>query len=372
MSLRVTAYGSTYSLIFNKIDEDRRIVCNLDGAETLPFCYIEYPLKVDKSFDPAEYKIVLLGNSKLVENDIYQVYDKISERRIGWCFPIQALNSAEHSYADNEHFLRYAYVAALKLLGDLPENVFTITPNIEDTSSITFPHFFPECVAVLVVSLKSLESADDFKIFDWLPSLFVHGYVPLSMRDPSFLLWSGRKPQKVRMNIRPMSMFFRNLLFIRTLFSDLLAFESNPLLRFFYLYQIVELLLEQVFKKEQGILVNNLISSCNDTEKTKDILDKISQYSSEKRRLNLLMRSYIRCTPNQAELQTACKTFLSANDKEHAEDVSASLYKVRNILFHQYRDVSDEELIDDIVSELVPFLEHLLYEFNGEPIHTVE
>jgi hypothetical protein len=366
MALGVTANGATHSLIFQKLDRDRGcIVCNVDGAEGASVD-LAYPLKVDDSYATSQFEIFLLANNRLIENDIYQVYDKSRNCRIGWCVPIQALASIEHSHVDNEHFLKYAYVATLKLISECPENIFKFKPDIDGSTTITLADFFPDCVAVLIVSLQQLPNGEPFHICDWVPALSVHGYVPLSPRDPTNLSWSGSKPEDVRMNLHPVSPLFRGFPFINTVFSDLVAFEANPFLRFFYMYQVVELVIEEIFKKEQRALLEKLTTTLDDTIKTKEVLEDAREIASEKRRLKILVNNYVGTLPDCINLRTLCNNFLQGNSKDQGEDVCDSLYRVRNILFHQYRDVKNADILENIVSELLPFMAYMLYEFTGE------
>jgi hypothetical protein len=324
-----------------------------------------YPLSTDSSFDPAQFDLTLIVKKALAENDIYQVYDREAESRIGWCFPLQALNSTEHSYADNEHFLPYAYVAALKILRECPANILTRCPNINDKEEFSFNDFFPEDVAALVISRAALKPNVHFDISDWIPSLFIYGYVPLGSRDTTSLVSFGNKPADVRMTIRSVSSHLRNLPFISAVFSDIVAFEKDSLFNFFYSYQLIELLLAQIFKAEQQVIVDNLIVVRNDVEKTKGFLQKYSDCTSEKQRLKLLLNNYLDSAPDQASLRDVCNNFLAANNKSPCDNVASSLYSVRNILFHQYRDVKQLSFLDSIVSEFAPFMVKLLQEFTG-------
>ena len=78
---------------------------------------VEYELDIYPDYENVDYSVHLFHNDYLnAENDIFQLYDYSSNTRIGWIFPIQALLSQDHNYAENEHFLKYAYVSFKKIV----------------------------------------------------------------------------------------------------------------------------------------------------------------------------------------------------------------------------------------------------------------
>lgn len=364
MSLRVTVFGTLFDLVLDRVDEtDQRIVCSIPGSP-IEFVDISYPLAVEDTFDPDNFRIYPLVNKSLVENDIFQVYDTTRNQRMGWCLPLEALNSTEHSYANNEHFLRYAYVAALKLLNTSFENAITLNPTVESAHTLSFSEFFPDSTALLVISLDTLVNPDGFNIDDWIPALYLYGYVPLKTRNPEYLCLTGKVEKNCRLNLQPISNHLPRQSFVESVFADLLAFERNPLLRFFYLYQVVELLLEEVFRCEQSLLVDRLLDTSGDALKTKEILETVSDISREKERLKLLTTKYLKRAPSCERLKHACDSFLAACGKETPEHPMYSFYKVRNILFHQYRDVRGDLPLEEVVFETTPFLVNILQEFT--------
>ena len=369
MSLCVNANGVNSPLATPQFIKERNcIICKVeDNSQDESFAEINYPLKILEDYNPANFEIFLLAKKDLLENDIYQVYDKGRDKRIGWCFPIQALNSTDHDYAENEHFLRYAYIASYKLICSCPENVFNYSPNL-DSNYLSFTDFFSESTAVLLISLETLDQSCEFNINEWIPSLFLNGYVKLGSRDPKSLVWSGSRPTQNRLNLHSVTHIVEGLSFVQNVFSDLLAYESNDLFNFFYLYQIIELLLEQVFKIEQRKIIAELSVVGEDTVRIKEILEKIQQYTSEKKRLHLLVETYTH-TPselNSNDLLDACNKFHLTPDKDINTNVCDSLYKVRNMLFHQYRNVQKIDTLEIINLELTPFIVKLLFNFNNE------
>lgn len=64
-----------------------------------------YPvLGLDTEYNPENFKLVILYNRRddCTENSIYQVL--VKRQRIGWIFPVQALLSKNHDFAENAFF----------------------------------------------------------------------------------------------------------------------------------------------------------------------------------------------------------------------------------------------------------------------------
>jgi hypothetical protein len=205
--------------------------------------------------------------------------------------------------------------------------------------NLSFLDFFPDTTAVLVISLEKIDDPNGFVLNDWTPSFFQYGYIPVLSQPDRDVVFSGIQPEGVKLQITPVSKEVQNRVFVDNVFTSLLPYESNSLLLFFYQYQIIELLLGQVFEAEQKSLVEKLISYASDSVKTKEVLDEINKISSEKKRLSLLFENYMNDTFEKSQLVAACNSFLNSHNRETSTNLHESLYKVRNVLFHQYRDV---------------------------------
>jgi hypothetical protein len=104
--------------------------------------YIDYVLTPHTDYELEDYSLFILKSFELNrENDIFQVYEKVADLRIGWIFPIQALVSNKHGCAENEHFLKYAYVAFYKLLLN-QEDYSHFTPSIEQIENYKLTDFY--------------------------------------------------------------------------------------------------------------------------------------------------------------------------------------------------------------------------------------
>ncbi|HCD1870870.1 TPA: hypothetical protein NBI88_005132, partial [Enterobacter bugandensis] len=78
------------------------------------------------------YNIFLYSKKDADEKEIAQVeiVTNRSKQRLGWLFPVLALISGEHDYADNEFFIKQAYEAYTHLKGqELDESIYIFVLN---------------------------------------------------------------------------------------------------------------------------------------------------------------------------------------------------------------------------------------------------
>ena len=320
---------------------------NID-REVLYF-QVDFLLEYDNSYNPDDFQISFLAKKDVLENDIYQVYDRGLDRRIGWIFPVVALDSTEHEYAVNEHFIKYANVVKAKIFIDAGDDVFTPVPELFGKDNFSFCDFFHDSTVILIISKVTL-GGTEFNIRDWLPSLSISGYCPLTRIDPKGLMPLGSKPADNRLYIKKIATELQGHSFINLVYSELIPFEKHPLLFFFYFYQIIEIMLTLVFQVEQSLLFAELRQPVADGDvvKTKDVMEKVGRVNSEKYRFKQLTEIYSTCHIGNDELKDACNELLMSVNKDAGNSLSEAIYKVRNFLFHQYHSTSgtvENELI---------------------------
>lgn len=368
MPFKVEFMGLNYPLIEKSFDYTKKAYGFSCDAIEPDIVQIPYVLKIDDSYDIENFIVFIFVKKDLNENDIYQVYDRVRDTRIGWCFPIRAMDSNDHSYADNEHFLKYSFVTFRYLIKKLPKAKFLKIPSVENTNLIHFSQFFSENAVAITISKSTLIDANSFNIDDYLPSLFYYGFFPLKKKDPEFITYTGIHLESKRLYIRHVSESINNKSFIFTIFSEVIAYESNAVFLFFYLYQIIETLMETIFQTEQVKIVHELNSCLRNPTKIKEVFERINSNTSEKRRLVLLMSEYITSSPDERDLKTACNNFLNEFGFDSGQNLSEYLYRVRNFIFHQFWNFRKEKMfmLEEIVKYLAPLICELLISFDNQ------
>jgi hypothetical protein len=316
------------------------------------------PLGLDPAFNPNNFRAFILRKRNVRENEIFQVIDKKLNKRVGWCFPVQALNSVEHSFTENPFFLRYATVAARIILSRKWDGYldYKAKPNDFDRE-LSVADFFHPSSSIFVVSLEAT-NGECQSIRKWLPDFALYGYVACDLSSidkiqDNLLDIEGRK-----LKIDSVSSDLEGEDFALTVLCEDLPFESNPVLRFFLVYQIFELLMERIMRAENKRLIDDLILNSRDALKVKSLLIKINEGVKEEKRINLLNSKYTPSKVPSGEVSSSIDEFFieAGIDLDKETSISSKIYYLRNTLFHGYRNVRHCKKLEGVVSSLIPYL----------------
>ncbi|WP_460158209.1 hypothetical protein [Pseudomonas sp. S3_C06] len=364
MTIRAINSGETIDLKLSTYSEDGFKLIDAHGI--YDDIHLSTPLTLDDSFDEKQFDIFFLAKRNILENDIYQVYDEIRKTRIGWCIPINALESIEHDYAANTHFQKYAYAAIKGALTNINDSIFTKTINIELNVKIRLSDILHSNTAILIISRETLVTDQPFKIECAMPSLIRHGYIKLSNLPPEEITLEGIKPDSGKIRLKLISEDLNNHQVINSLLHSAFAYETKAILCFFYIYQIFELLLDEIYQNEQSKIVEELIVAAGDSSKAKDALEKAQRISSEKKRIGLLAKEYSSSQGKLANLRNSCNTLLKTIGRNEGQNFEEYFYSIRNFIFHQYRDfpIDKEQLLHEVVYDIRDFLPDMLSSFK--------
>lgn len=332
-------------------------------------------LELDPSSANYRYLIMPLARSGLRENQIFDVLLRSGEdRRIGWLIPANALSSKEHADAENVHFLRYAYAAIREVLtGHVELYVNQLRQALQaGENSVPFSSLFHDNMSFLVICLDLAEHFGQFEPSRLIPSLVSFGYVPINYCEPELVDWNCRDlDEGVRhLTLSPTGSGIARPDLPAKLFSLAATSPTSTVTQFFYLYQVVELLLEEVLQAELesiGRAVSGSIQS-GQTSELRDHLEGLSQQLSEKYRLGVLMSSFDGADGAVKDVGIAADAFLQRVGARPKQGI-AGLYQVRNFVIHQVRNMPEdaEELLRAVVVELATFLPKVLSTFKITP-----
>ena len=328
---------------------------------------VEIPLALDGSFSDKLFDIYFFSKRNIKESDIFQVYVREKDTRIGWLIPTLALSSTFHDNAENEHFLKYAYIAVRESLRCLNKSIFSHTVDGNE-GRVGFADIFHDFTAILLISRETLSESIQFNVHRASPSLIRYGYVQLGASDPGRVRLNRDAPTGQRLYIEQISHSINNEELISELLNYSFAVEDSPVFKFFLLYQLFELLIEEIYRIEQTDIVNELVTVRGDSGKTKECIEKLNKFMSERSRLSLLIQKYTQPGINLAELQRLCNSLLKNLGKEEGDSFQEYFYRVRNFIFHQYRDFPAAEIssLEAIVDELLDVLPCILAEFGQQ------
>lgn len=329
-------------------------------------------LKHTPDYSKQNFEMLLLFKRGIKESEIFRIFTE-DDSRLGWMFPLQALQSSQHQYADDENFLKFARIAFEKLC-DGVANVYLKEPEYEALRNYQLSEFYSDETVVLLMSRDAIKNIENFNKNDYLPFLAQYGYYLLTNRNPSdgvleiLALGEG----KTRIKLISTSPALRSESFIFTLITEVIPYEHQPLSKFFFQYQLIELLLDKVLQELLLKLANEILAARGKSaSELKDVLDQVAEKLSEKKRLNILFSEFLSTSPDDATLRALCNRFLQiisvipAGSPE-LQRFSEYLYKVRNTLFHNFRNVDQnaQSLIEPISCEFKKLILEMLLRFQ--------
>lgn len=343
--------------IYSHVNYDSEKTCFYMASSKNERLKCESHLGLDVKDDVEDYCVKIFNNDILNrENDIFQVYDKHVNIRLGWIFPIQALLSSEHNYAKDIHFLKYAYVATYLLLDNVNEE------NIRNSSEVLrLTDFYSEDAIIFVLCKSNCKQINDFCFEDYIIDFFRYGYSCL----PYYINGEKNVDERKRINLRRISKDVKEKMFIVEVFEKLLVqTKLSQLAKFHMLYQIVELLIGDIFSYE---FTNFSEKISEDTNNLFDLKDELQRLTGEKYRVKRLFNTYSRIDEaTKKELMDVCNKLLKVSSKKEKDEVGDSLYSVRCLVFHNYGSIpaNERELIEDINKIFEKIVIELLITFS--------
>lgn len=328
-------------------------------------CRIEYYpiINIEKEYDPNKFSIVLLNNQRVEygENCIYQVMvpNNGEKTRIGWIFPIQALESSEHDYVENIHFLRYAYVALYKLLDN-----DIIVENRTISGIITLEDIYSMDKTLLVIDSENTSQIPAFSLDHYIVSLFSHGYTYTGNGN---LYDSCEENKGQYLQLKPLSKTLVELNYVGLLFKNLLPSARDAFYKFHLCYQVIELLISVIFNIEVRRLVDE-IKNCVPESDLFKYKEKLDDLTNEKKRVIKLFDSYSSIPSDEKkDLKDFCDSLLDKLNIDIPEKVGESLYAVRCTLVHRCYMINpeDEKLLDMISDIFCGVVIKMLLDFRG-------
>ena len=298
---------------------------------------------------------MLFYNEDNYENNIFQVY--ADSKRIGWIFPINSLLSSEHDYADNIYFLKYAYIAIYLLIHDIYSMDQEFFPQ-----NFTLTDYYNKENTIFVIDEENTKKIEDFKIENYIVSLFKYGY---TCNENMNFYPSPIKGTK-RLNIRPLSKELCDNPNINELFINQFSLaKDNEIIKFHICYQIIELLISKVFEHKLQSIIETLSKN---PENLFDLREDLLNITSEKNRIKCLFEDYTSCTTrDKTQIGIICKQFLELNQKKFSDVSYYNLYSVRCMLVHKLYLLNNDSysLLGKINTYLLNITIDMLFSFHS-------
>lgn len=315
------------------------ILTGEDAGEVI----IESTLKYDVDTDITKFEVYIVHNNISSENNIYRL--KKRDENVGFVFPVYSAISDSHDYAEDKIFLRYAYASILNYFSSLEKKVAV---NLEEGNA--FDKLFEGDENFLVFFKEDINDSNlfpgGFQLEDYYPCLLENGYSIIPNKYMSPLLPSGKN-----IKLKACSKEIEYKEYIVLLFKILIPQTKDELARFHMLYQVIEALIDNVFRIEFKEFIYNL-SQNNETTYLSEEKEKLSELTSEKTRIRKLFGNYSSIESTKREsLNDICTRILSKASCENdiSLELSDKLYKVRCLLVHNlYKIKNDNQDLEEL------------------------
>lgn len=332
---------------------------------------ITTPIRVGTAFDVERFAVHEFIKRDLTESSIHPVHiikaKGGDQPRVGMLIPANALGSDDHDEAGEQYFKDYSYVTMLLALQRLAAEDPHIFNNVaNDRQTIPFSDLFDDNVSFFTVSLDNAATIESFDISRTLPSLVSYGYVPAGLCSPRELEWIGSPPSSKKVKVTLTSASIESSELIARLITLAVTSGRSLVTQFFYFYQVFEYLMESVMRHRLPLVLNDMVKSLGSGgTSVREQFDLLGDQIREKGRLKLLASEYSDCSKALYDFGLVSSQFLAERGITSDPGIDA-VYKVRNFLFHQARDLPshNDPFLADVVSAFADFLPVLLASYR--------
>lgn len=302
--------------------------------------------------DDNEYDICFLcSNYFVTEDDYYKVNLKELDGNksvLGWLFPYNLLKEDTLFYKDfDEYLIKYMHVGIHKIVD------YSLKKSLYSYHSGTIEDLGLSQDLILFVYRRSICKKESFS--DLIPSLFDMGFYVVDEPDKIALniypinTYREEKINQFRadtaltcINLQVVSPVFSGSKYVKTLFTETLVELKDPLLRYFSLYQIVEILMRVVYGNKYFEYVEKY---ANDNRH--NLMDKFSELSSESKMIKKIYEIGTSSSEYLDFIDAAKRLLRKIDDEAIKEGASFDdyMYKIRNLIVHDLlimRDYGNE------------------------------
>lgn len=300
------------------------------------------------------------------ENDIFEIYIKrISDERMGWIFPITILESEEgdfkESHSKNEVLNGYRFVAFNKLL--LLDKILNLETG-KNTYKIS--DIYDDAIIICLISKEAAKNR--FNINDYILSLHSFGY-SIFKEHSRCIPFSGNSiiedlRGKDSLKLRKSNFDIYSNEYIKGLFEDYLILNNHGLVRFIFLYQIIEYFIkieyDNLFKEYVEHYQNGTIS-------TNDFREKINNLGTEKVRIGQIFDNANISEKLKEKFEKDCMSLFNDMSYVCNDRFPIILYTLRNRITHEYRDLLNyKDHLNDVIYLFEKVIIELLMNYNDK------
>ena len=268
---------------------------------------------------------------------------------IGYLIPGQTIFSGIFPPRNKKIYYAYEFIIATQICIDSWGGDYKLcSPNFNSAKSIS--DVFENQIYYGVINLKKIDKEDFFDNGIYFNCLCSNDFFLESKNQkiPILSFTDGSKIDKLKL-VKNKKIPDQ----VQMLFNELIFYEGNNILRFFYVYQVIEVIMG-IFLDEKIDEIRNFISENNNLSKTliRDKIQELGDATKEKSRINDIFNKEGGYSLDDLDrlldiLEIDCSK-MSFADK---------IYKIRNLIFHDYTKMhSHESIIGEISNKLISII----------------
>lgn len=271
-------------------------------------------------------------------------------QRVGWILPIAMLTTEDEDTLGQEHVNQYVFFAYCYLLGK--EAIVDEVINGKELDEILTETYPDGCL--LIVNNTRMPEGVTLKRLEL--SLARNGYFlkPTEYANPLI-------SEDGNLNLTPaLEILKSDNSYVDNYLDTYLrwhVYNPNPFIRFFYLYQLVEVLLDM----EMIAILKDFIYLLENSKTSYRTAETALQKHTESERFFRIVQNSGLKVADYAAFDNLCYTFLNWCEDEEKKPNPESIYQVRNHIVHRFRKAaSDEATVKSICDHLELYLYDLL------------
>lgn len=301
------------------------------------------------------YNVTVYYKKDIPELDYHQVNVVTGSRgghpkRLGWIIPVATLTTEDEDTLIKPYLCEYSFWAYCYLLSieEIQNQIVFDDKSLVDILNALYPDG-----NLLIIEKKQMPTGITEKRYEL--SLARKGYyqrnsnyknpiISVSLGETIKLLPAGEI-------LKADNSYVNN--YIEEFLSQH-VYDTNSFIRFFFLYQIVEVLLDA----EMVELLRDFANKLEQNQATYQVADKALQKNTESLRFARVVNNSGLKVGDYAALDNACNSFLGASTGKLLKNPE-SIYQVRNHIVHRFRKAATDKAA---VKNICDYLELYLYD----------
>lgn len=361
MPLKIIDNSIGREVLFSNIEfveEEQNKYYKISSSDNENYINIQYvPIKIS-NWDKNLFDIYLFENDYLsAENDVFEIYEKTIDERLGWIFPITILESNENDYVNHKNLNDYKHIAYQKLL----EYNYSIDSLEKAGDFIKLSEIYGN-VIICLLHKNTTSKIANFNINNFLLSFYKNGYLYFngsfkskSIYDRTSFVTEKRRNKRIYIENSNFDIFKNG--FTKSLFIEHLLQSDNYLVRFIFLYQIIEYFIDIHSEK---LFYDHIENYLFNSATKNDFRENINQSSTERQVINDIFNNSKISDDLKTEFNTEVDFFFNDIGKVYRKNsFGDKIYNLRNLITHNIREYTDKH---DTLNKINEIFERIIIE----------